>query len=80
MDFIKSVINEWDPIELLAHAPEDEYHSEIEEIAEILCLTNSTTELANTIYQVFMRSFGEGVFTSNIDECKLVAQKLLSKK
>ena len=25
MDFVKRIIDEWDPIDLLSHAPDDEY-------------------------------------------------------
>ena len=28
-EIIKNIINNWDPIELLEHAPEDEYNDEI---------------------------------------------------
>ncbi len=40
MNSVKTIIDEWDPIDLLAYAPEDEYDFEIKEIEQILCVTD----------------------------------------
>ena len=54
MNFVKSVINDWDPSELLFHAPDDEYHSEIDEIQHLLRVTDDSAELAEGIFKVFL--------------------------
>lgn len=78
MDFVKRIIDEWDPIDLLSHAPDDEYHSEIAEIGELLNLSKDFSELAEGIYQVFSNSFGKDVFCKSRSECAMIAQKIIS--
>ena len=78
MDFVKKVIDEWDPIDLLSHAPDDEYHSEIEEIRYLLQMTDDSAELAEGIFNVFIESFGKDTFKKSKGECERIAQILLS--
>lgn len=80
MNFVKSVIDDWDPIDLLFHAPDDEYHSEVEEIQHLLRVTDDSAELAEGIFKVFVESFGKEIFNKSEDECKQIAQILLSQK
>ena len=80
MNFVKAVINDWDPIDLLFHSPDDEYHSEIEEIRLLLSETDDFTELTEGIFKVFIKSFGKEIFNKSKDECKQIAQILLSQK
>ncbi len=80
MDFVKRIIDAWDPIDLLSHAPDDEYHSEIEEIRYLLRMTDDSVELAEGIFDVFVESFGEDTFIKSKEECKWIAQTLLSQK
>lgn len=80
MNFVKRVIDDWDPIDLLFHAPDDEYHSEIEEIRLLLSVTDDSAELAEGIHNVFEESFGKETFIKSMDECKQIAQILLSQK
>lgn len=80
MNFVKSVINDWDPIDLLFHAPDDEYHSEIEKIQHLLSVADNSDELADGIFKVFEESFGKEIFNKSKYECKKIAQILLSKK
>ena len=75
---VKITIDEWDPIDLLSHAPSDEYHSEISAIERLLESTSDITVLATGIYNVFFNSFDD-VFKKTQSECVLVAKKLLSK-
>jgi len=77
MRFVKSVIDEWDPINLLSHAPNNEYHSEIEEIEQLLKHVKDCDLLAEGIYHVFLKSFGEISFCKTRSECIVIAQKLL---
>lgn len=80
MEFVKIIINEWDPIDLLSHCPDDEYHSEIKEIYQLLCLTDDSNELADGIFKIFIDSFDEEIFKKSKAECKCIARKLLSQK
>ena len=74
---VKIIIDEWDPIALLSHAPDDEYHSEICVIEQLLKSTTDTNTLALGIYDVFTRAFGDDVFTKTQSECVVIAQKIL---
>lgn len=78
MDEIKKVIDEWDPINLLPYAPNDEYSPEIAEIENLLCLCDNAAELSSGIYKVFVKSFGKDVFNRPESECCQIAERLLS--
>ena len=80
MDFVKSIIDNWDPIGLLFYAPNDEYHSEICEIQHLLKSTDNYLELAEGIYNVFVESFGKEIFVQSKEECELIAKTLLYQK
>ena len=80
MNFVKSVIDDWDPVDLLFHAPDDEYHAEVEKIRRLLSMTDDSAELAEGIFKVFVESFGKETFNKSKDECKQIAQILLSRK
>ncbi|HBG11028.1 MAG TPA: DUF1871 domain-containing protein [Clostridium sp.] len=78
---IKKTIDEWDPIGLLiTHAPADEYDSESNRIYDRLNeLSYASIEtLANIIFEAFIKSFGDDVFISGFDECKKIAEKILT--
>jgi len=78
MNSIKSIIDEWDPIGLFPHAPSNEYHSEIAEIEELLSHLACEAELAKGIYNVFLSSFNSEIFKKSMDECTLIARKILT--
>ncbi len=80
MDYVKKIINSWDPIGLLFYAPNDEYHSEVEEVSRLLYMTDDSLELAQGIFDIFLRSFGEDNFNRSITECQIIAQTLLDSK
>ena len=80
MYFVKRIIDDWDPIDLLSHAPKNEYHSEIDEIERMLCSTDDFSELAEGIFKVFRESFGDVNFKKSKAECVKIAQALLSQK
>ena len=78
---IKMAIDEWDPIGLLiTHSPADEYNNESKRIFDRLSeLTSTSIEaLANIIFEVFIKSFGDDVFITGLDECKKIAEKILT--
>ena len=76
---LTQIINDWDPIGLIAFSPQDEYLNEIKMIEKILttCDKNDTNFLANEIFKIFTNSFGSNVFTSQLDECISIAKKIL---
>lgn len=74
---ITQIINEWDPIDLLkTGCPNDEYQPEVNEIFNNM--SNNIDHLANTIYNVFIKMFGKDIFNKDINECILIANKILS--
>ena len=78
MDFVKRIIDEWDPVDLLIHAPDDEYHSEIGKIQHMLSITDDANDLAEGIYKVFEESFGKEIFNKSKKECERIARILIS--
>ena len=78
MDEIISIINEWDPINLLDICPTDEYQPEIKQIASVISRNNKMNyiDLGKIIYGIFVDSFGEE-FKKDIDECNDIAVKIL---
>lgn len=57
---IKTIIDEWDPLGLLAMGcPDDEYNLEIVDVVRLLAQVKSADELALGIRQVFIEWFGE---------------------
>lgn len=75
---IKKVIDDWDPIDLLPYAPNDEYSLEIAEIENLLSSCDNAAELSSGIHKVFLKSFGCEVFKCSEYECYKIAEKLLS--
>lgn len=80
MDKLTKIINEWDPTNLMSHAPDDEYELEIEKIKKALESTDNELELAKSIMSIFLESSGEEFFKKTLDDCILVARKILAGK
>lgn len=76
------IINDWDPIGIIAFSPCDEYLPEINKIEKYLqaCEKADVQSLANEIKGIFTDSFGVNVFTRQIDECENIAKKILKIK
>lgn len=79
-DYITTVINVWDPIDLLSHAPKDEYKVEITLIMEIMKDSDDVAQIARGIQKIFIDRFGDDVFKQDYEECLQVAKKLLVEK
>lgn len=81
-EYIKKIIDEWDPIDLLPFAPQDEYDSETKKIYDTIKDNAhvSHQHLSKTVYNVFKESFGEDVFLKTAEECMIVANKILGIK
>ncbi len=78
---IKEIVDEWDPVGLLiTHAPKDEYDGESKKVFNKLrdLTTVSVEELSRIIYDVFVKSFGDDVFISDLSACKEIAGKILA--
>lgn len=78
-EYIKTAVDEWDPIELLPFAPPDEYDFETEKIYNYVKRKNTVgyQYLAEIVYRVFQESFGEDVFDKTMEDCRIVANKIL---
>lgn len=76
---VAEIINEWDPIGLFPGAPDDEYHSEIEQIQLALEMSDDSKQIAEEIWSVFAKSFGTDVFQKTKEECKQIAERLLDR-
>ncbi|WP_346355168.1 DUF1871 family protein [Azotosporobacter soli] len=76
---VTEIINEWDPINLLSHAPPDEYKLEIASVMVVLSDTNRIEEVADGIQKIFIYCFGADVFKRSYQECFEIAEKLLKK-
>ena len=74
---VKTIINEWDPVDLLYHAPDDEYRFEIEDIERLLESIQNHSELALEIQNIFLKSFGDDFLKNTPFECADVARKIL---
>lgn len=74
---IKPIINNWDPIDLLPYSPNDEYDNETNRIANQV-EGKSADELAQIVFDVFSSSFNHGVFQKSLNECRMIALKILT--
>lgn len=73
---VKKIINEWDPLHLLAlDCPDDDYESEIQLIVSTTLNENDTDKLAEKINEVLYKSFEEDFEKSN--DCFQIADKIL---
>lgn len=80
MDHVKRIIDQWDPVDLLSHAPDDEYDEEIELIQLLSGKFNDSETLGKGIYDVFVRSFGRETFDKSEEECDIIAEAILGRK
>lgn len=72
----KRIINEWDPMNLLSHAPDDEYEEEIILINDVLAKTNDLNQVAIEIKAIFIKMFGDD-FKRSYNDCLEIAKKIL---
>jgi len=75
---VKEIIDLWDPIDLLSHAPGDEYHSEVTKVENLLRITKDCEAIADGIFTIFLNAFGEDVFKKTKQDCIEIANKILS--
>ena len=80
--FILGIINDWDPIGLTNITPKGEYLSEATKI-EIFLNSNknvSVEELSEYIKDVFIKNFDCKIFSFEIEDIKIIAEKILGKQ
>lgn len=79
MEKITKIINDWDPIGVFPMAPKDEYVNEIKKIYEYVYSNQNlqTRTLAEAINKIFVETFGADVYDENLEQCILVAEKIL---
>ncbi|PWI57781.1 DUF1871 family protein [Sulfoacidibacillus thermotolerans] len=75
---VASVINEWDPIDLMSFSPTDEYEVEIKMISEKMDSCSTAEELAREIHDIFQRQF-RTQFDKSLIECLEIAEKLMGR-
>ena len=80
MEKITKIINEWDPIGFFPMAPKDEYVNEITKIYEYV-YSNQNLQfktLAEKINKIFVETFGADVYYEDLEQCMLVAERILT--
>lgn len=76
-EIIKKEIDKWDPIDMLNHAPSDEYDTESREV--LLKFQHSIEQNGMIIYEVFSKAFGT-TFNKSVDECVCIAKKIMQQE
>ncbi|KYZ75243.1 hypothetical protein AXX12_13855 [Anaerosporomusa subterranea] len=78
MDRLTEIINEWDPIDLMSHAPDDEYELEIKMIRNIINDISNEFEVAQIIYDIFLETCGKELFKKSVEDCAIIAKKIMA--
>lgn len=82
MKKIMEIINGWDPIGFFPMAPKDEYANEVKKIYDYMCINQNfkVDNVAKKINEIFLEAFGADVYDENIEQCMLVAKKILKEE
>ncbi|MGG3891214.1 DUF1871 family protein [Metabacillus fastidiosus] len=73
---VEKIVNEWDPVDLLAiDCPDDEYEFEIQRIVSATLAVNNAEELAGKINEILYKAFEEDFKKSK--DCLAIADKIL---
>jgi hypothetical protein len=77
---IRQIITDWDPQNLMSHAPDDEYDYEVKMIEDYFMMSIcSEADLSRKIIQVFSEQFGDD-FIKSQEECLNIAKKIINSK
>lgn len=81
MEKITKIINDWDPIGFFPMAPKDEYVNEIKKIYEYVYSNQNhqIRTLAEEINKIFVETFGADIYDENLEQCMLVAERILTR-
>ena len=75
-EVVQKVINEWDPLDLLAiDCPHDEYEFEIQRIVSATLNENTADKLAGKINDILYKAFEDDFKKRN--DCSMIADKIL---
>ncbi len=74
---IKDAIDNWDPIELLSFCPDDEYDREINDLVRLYNNCDTVDTLTDKINDVFLKWFGDDVYTEDKEKCSDVARYII---
>ncbi len=74
---VKKIIDNWDAIDLLTHAPKDEYDGETTKIMSQANENMNENELGTVIFNVFTKAFGANTFNKSINECVVIAKQII---
>lgn len=76
---ITEIINDWDPIGFFPMAPKDEYINEIKKICEFVSSNHNlqVQPLAQAISRIFVETFGTDVYDEDMEQCTVIAKKIL---
>ena len=79
MERITQIINDWEPSGLFPRAPKDEYGNEIKRIEEFVCANYNLQvhTLAQEINKIFVETFGTDVYYEDLEQCTIIAKRLL---
>ncbi len=75
-EIVKTIIDDWDPIDLLSFAPKDEYDPISQTISKMVSKNDTVESIANIVYRVSLESFGEITFEKSKDDCMEVAKNI----
>lgn len=75
---VASIINGWDPIDLMSFSPSDEYEVEIKMISEKMDSCSTAEELAGEIQGIFQRQF-RTQFDKSIVDCLEIAKRIMGR-
>lgn len=74
IDDITTIINEWDPVDLIRFDA-TEYQSEIDEVVSRIRPTSSINAISRCLKKVFTNSFGD-VCDCTVEDYNQIAQKI----
>lgn len=77
MNSVKKIIDQWDPIGLFPHSPDDEYQFEILEIEKLISEPKDSETLAKEIYCIFKKAF-DSVFDKTLEQCLEISNCILN--
>jgi hypothetical protein len=74
-EVVQKIINEWDPLDLLAlDCPDDEYESEVQLIVSATLNKDNVDKIAEKINEIFYKAFEDDFKKSN--DCLKVAERI----
>lgn len=73
---LKKIVNEYDPVQLLDSASDNEYDSEVRKIVSLLSEDDDINSIADKVHKIFVDSFDEKL-AGDKDTYLAIAKKIL---